>query len=110
MNQGIIDSFGGSYGSGLATLVINGQPVMCENTGTVRALDACFGDVITDAHSVDEKPFVGQRIVFEVDNVGILEWFAPWDKWRAQNPKSKPRHFGFWKATPRHVIKAALFA
>lgn len=110
MNQGIIDAFGGSYGSGIATIVIDGQPVMCENTSTVRALDACFGDVITDAHSVNEKAFVGQRIVFSMDNMGLLDGFTPWDEYKARHPKSKPRHFGCWKATPRHVIKAALFA
>ncbi len=50
MRHGIIDAFVGNWGSGLGYLVIDGQPVPCDNAATVRALDACFGGVIAPGH------------------------------------------------------------
>ena len=47
MDRGTIDGFSGSWDSGLGYLVIDGQPVPCDNAATVRALEACFGGVIT---------------------------------------------------------------
>jgi hypothetical protein len=74
---GVITGFSSSYSSGIATIYINKEPVLCENTPTVRALDDCFGDVISSDHSVDVEAIIGREICYEVDSLNILEWFAP---------------------------------
>jgi hypothetical protein len=75
--EGTITGFGGSWGSGLGVLFIDGLPVHCENASTVRALDACFGDVIDNNHSVNQDAIIGKRISYSVDFVGVLEGFSP---------------------------------
>ena len=78
MEQGKIIGFQGSWGSGLGYLVLEGGiAIPCDNGATVRALDACFGGVITDTHTVNNDAIRGKEIVYETDWLGLLEWFAP---------------------------------
>lgn len=74
--QGKITGFSSSWGSGIATLLIDGVPILCENAPTARALDACFG-CIADGHTVDVDKFIGQEITYEIDELGMLLSFAP---------------------------------
>ena len=83
-----IAGFHGSWGSGLASLTFeSGRSVMCENGQTVRALDACFGDVITEGHCVDQQAIIGKDIVWSMDDLGILEGFTPACEWRGELPE-----------------------
>jgi hypothetical protein len=66
MDRGTIEGFSGSWGSGLGFLIIDGQPVPCDNAATVRALDACFGGVIAPGHLVDQESVVSQEICYSV--------------------------------------------
>lgn len=80
MERGVIQGMHGSWGSGIATLMISGRPVHCDNGATVRALDAAFGDVITDGHCFDVSKIVGKEIYYSMDDMGlILECFTPAD-------------------------------
>lgn len=70
----------GSWGSGLATLVLENDQVFCENGATVRALDAAFGNVIGEGHTIDNKKggHVGKEIYYSLDAMGmLLEAFTP---------------------------------
>jgi len=78
MSKGTINGFHGSWMSGIATLIIDGVPIPCENTTTARALDACFGDVITNAHCVDSNAIAGKEVYWSLDEMGlILAGFTP---------------------------------
>ena len=83
MNRGIIVGFRGSWSSGIAELLIKDKKgvikaIPCENTATVRALDACYGGVIKSGRTASEKPFVGKNIFYEYDEMGLmLGSFAP---------------------------------
>jgi hypothetical protein len=79
MKHGVIDGFMGSWGSGLAHLIIDGQPVPCDNAATVRALDACFGGVIAPGHTVSQDSIVGREIRYSVSPWGVLETFSQVD-------------------------------
>ena len=75
-----IIGFQGSWGSGLAYLIIenkqgNQEFIVCENGETVRALEACFGNVITSGHTVNNDSIKGKEIEFETGDFGLLEWF-----------------------------------
>ena len=76
---GKITGFTGSAGSGLGTIFIDGKPIMCENSTTVRALDDAFGNVITKDHSVNTSSIIGRTIVYSIGDYGLLEWFRPID-------------------------------
>ena len=80
MYRGTIDGFSGSWGSGLGFLIIDSQLVPCDNAATVRALDACFGDVIAPGHLVDQGSIVAQEIWYSVSPWGVLEAFSPVEK------------------------------
>ena len=81
--RGIIEGFMGTWMSGLGTLIISGHFVHCENAPTVRALDGCFGDVIAEGHTVNQKSILGKDIVYSMDEMGlILEAFTPTKEWR----------------------------
>jgi hypothetical protein len=70
----------GSWGSGLATLIMEGNQVFCENGPTVRAMDACFGNVIGEGHTIDNEKggHVGREIFYSLDEMGItLGGFTP---------------------------------
>ncbi len=83
MNKGTIVGFRGSWSSGIAQLMVKDskgkvKAIPCENTTTVRALDACYGGVIQSDRIANEKPFVGKRIFYEYDEMGLmLGGFAP---------------------------------
>jgi|MudIll2142460700_1097286.scaffolds.fasta_scaffold834067_1 hypothetical protein len=79
MYRGTIDGFSGSWGSGLGSLIINGQLVPCDNAATVRALEACFGGVITPGNTVSQDSIVGREIRYSVSPWGVLEGFSPVD-------------------------------
>jgi hypothetical protein len=64
-----------SWGSGLALLTVDVEMphidtkriiIPCDAGPTTRALRSAFGDDVT-----------GQEILFSVDNLGLLEAFAP---------------------------------
>ena len=79
MDRGTIDGFMGSWGSGLAHLIIDGQPVPCDNAATVMALEACFGGVITPGNTVSQESIVGREIRYSVSPWGVLETFSQVD-------------------------------
>ena len=77
MNKGTILGFRGSWSSGIATLVVEDskgktREIPCENTATVRALDACYGGVIQSGRTASQEPFVGKKIFYEYDDMGLL--------------------------------------
>ncbi|MGB3479898.1 MAG: hypothetical protein WBB67_12150 [bacterium] len=77
MNRGTILEFMGSWSSGIAILIIKDskgktKKIPCENTATVRALDACYGGVMQSGRTASEQPFVGKRIFYEYDDMGLL--------------------------------------
>ena len=76
-NRATIIGFRGSWGSGLAELIVVDEAericsVYCDNAPTVRALRAAFGDSI-----------LGRDIFFELDRFGVLESFSPAEEVRA---------------------------
>jgi benzoyl-CoA reductase/2-hydroxyglutaryl-CoA dehydratase subunit BcrC/BadD/HgdB len=80
VHRGVIEEFRGSWMSGLATLVISGEPVPCENAPTVRALEAAFGNVIAPGHTVNQEAIRGKEIYWSYDDMGlVLESFTPVD-------------------------------
>jgi hypothetical protein len=79
MDRGTIDGFSGSWASGLGFLIIDCQPVPCDNAATVRALDACFGGVIAPGHLVDQESIVGREIRYQITPWGVLETFSQVD-------------------------------
>ena len=75
---GTIQDFRGSWSSGLAELVIDGQAIPCDNAATVRALDALFGDVIGPGQTVRLQAIRGKRVAYRLDDQGlVLEALAP---------------------------------
>ena len=77
MDRGTIGGFMGSWGSGLGYLVINGRPIPCHNGPTIRALEACFGDVLAPGHTVNQESIAGKEIRYSVGPWGVLEAFSP---------------------------------
>jgi len=87
MNKGTIVQFRGSWGSGIGFLDIKDsetgevQSIPCENSPTVRALEACFGNVITEGHTANGRGYIGKEIYWDYDELGmILEGFTPVDE------------------------------
>ena len=84
IKKGRLIQFRGSWGSGLATLEIEdsetGIPelVPCDNGATVRALEAAFGDVITEGHTANGDGYKGREVYWSLDEFGlVLEGFTP---------------------------------
>ena len=84
MNKGIIKGFSGSWGSGLGFLLIEDcktkqtEQIPCENASTVRALESCFGDTITDGHTANGSGFKNKKIYWDWDEIGlVLGGFTP---------------------------------
>jgi benzoyl-CoA reductase/2-hydroxyglutaryl-CoA dehydratase subunit BcrC/BadD/HgdB len=75
--RGTITGFQGSWMSGIANLMIDGVPVLCDNGPTVRALEAAFGNVIDNAHCVNQEAIIGKEIYYSEDFMGMLEGFTP---------------------------------
>jgi len=84
IRKGIIKDFQGSWGSGLGTLIIKDSEtgvtdhLSCDNAATVRALEACFGNVITEGHTADGKGYKDQEVFWSMDDMGlVLGGFTP---------------------------------
>ena len=81
--KGIIRQFRGSWGSGIAHLDIEDsktgvvESIPCENTSTVRALEAAFGSVITEGHTANGNGYHRQEVYWSCDWLGLLEGFTP---------------------------------
>ena len=76
VQEGTITGFRRSWANGIATLLVDGRAIYCDNAPTVRALDACFG-CIADGHTIDVSLLIGQQIAYQVDDLGMLTSFAP---------------------------------
>ena len=84
IRKGIIQSFQGSWGSGIGHLHIKDsqtgevQAIPAENPAAIRALQAAFGGVVAPGRSVDNKGgHIGQEIYWTLDDIGILSGFMP---------------------------------
>ncbi len=91
--RGIIEGFAGSWHSGLAMIMISGRLVHCDNAPTVRALDACFGNVITSAHTVNVKAIQGKDIVYSYDGL-VMSAFTPTRDWRQMHGRKNTPKIG----------------
>lgn len=87
IRRGFIRGFRGSWGSGLGYLDIEDSEtgvldtVPCDNGATVRALEAAFGDVITEGHTANGNGCKGKEIYWCTDAMGlVLEGFTPVDE------------------------------
>jgi len=84
IRKGRLIQFRGSWGSGLGILEIKDsetgecEPVPCDNGATVRALEAAFGNVITDGPTANGDGDKGQAVYWSLDELGlVLEGFTP---------------------------------
>ena len=84
VRKGRLIQFHGSWGSGLGTLEIEDSEtgahelIPCDNGATVRALEAAFGDVITEAHTANGDGYKGREVYWSLDEFGlVLEGFTP---------------------------------
>ena len=84
VRKGRLIQFHGSWGSGLGTLEIEDSEtgahelIPCDNGATVRALEAAFGDVITEGHTADGGGYKGHEVYWSLDEFGlVLEGFTP---------------------------------
>ena len=84
IRKGKLLQFGGSWSSGLGYLLIEDsetgavEQVPCENAPTVRALEACFGNVITPGHTAGGNGYKDQEVYWSYDEMGfILRGFTP---------------------------------
>lgn len=82
--KGEIVRFSGSWGSGVGFLAIKDEKsgkvksIPCENTTTVRGLENCFGNVISEGHCANGTGYVGKTIYYGWDDMGLLlGWFYP---------------------------------
>ena len=76
IKKGEIMDFQGSWGSGIATMVIKREDgkierVPCENTQTTRALDSAYGG-IEAGHSFNVKNIKGKEIYYSMDDMGLV--------------------------------------
>jgi len=84
IRKGKLIQFGGSWGSGLGTLEIEDsetgerEQVHCDNSATVRALEAAFGNVITPVHTANGGGYKGREVYWSYDELGlVLGGFTP---------------------------------
>ncbi len=84
LRKGKLIQLRGSWGSGLGTLEIEDSEtgecelVPCDNGATVRALEAAFGDVITEGHTASGDGYKGREVYWSYDELGlVLEGFTP---------------------------------
>jgi len=84
IRKGKLIQFRGSWGSGLAVLEIEDSEtgahelVPCDNGATVRALEAAFGNVITQGHTANGDGYKGKEVYWSYDELGlVLEGFTP---------------------------------
>lgn len=72
MEKGKITGFLGSWGSGIAQIEIDGEPIPCENGATVRALAAMFPDVIGPGHVLNVNAILDREVYWDWDDIGIM--------------------------------------
>ena len=84
LRKGRLIQFRGSWGSGLGTLEIEDsetgerEHVPCDNGATVRALEAAFGNVITDGHTANGDGYKNREVYWSLDEFGlVLAGFTP---------------------------------
>ncbi|TES90052.1 MAG: hypothetical protein E3J87_00780 [Candidatus Cloacimonadota bacterium] len=84
IRKGEIINFIGSWGSGLGFLVIQDseteeiEQVPCDNGPTVRALENCFGNVITPDHTANGNGYNDKEIFWSMGELGfVLGGFTP---------------------------------
>ncbi len=84
IRKGIINDFRGSWGSGLGFLDIQDseteeiEQVPCDNGPTVRALENCFGNVITPDHTANGNGYRDKEIFWGMGELGlVLGGFTP---------------------------------
>ena len=77
--KGTITNFGAHWGSGIAFIEIDGIPIPCENTTTIRSLDGAFPGFIGDNHCVDTQRIIGEEIYYSTDGF-MLDGFTPVDE------------------------------
>ena len=76
--RGKILNFQGSWASGIANLIIRDLDtnkllaVPCDNSPTIRALEACFGNVITEGHTANGQGYKGKEIFWTYDEFGLI--------------------------------------
>ena len=88
---GTIEGFRGSWDSGMAELVIDGQAIPCDNARTARALEALFGGVMGPGHTVNLKAIVGQQVAYRTGDFGLLEGLAPAEAVESLNRRKTAR-------------------
>jgi len=76
MHRGTITGFRGSWLSGIGYLEIDGVPIPRDNAPTVRALEAAFGNVINEGHTVNQSAIIGKEIYWSMDGF-VLGGFTP---------------------------------
>ena len=80
---GHIVEFQGSWGSGLATLVVSTEEGVrhfyADNGALVRTLDSIFGGVIGANHTVNQSAIRDQCIALAVDGLRLIEGLMPVD-------------------------------
>lgn len=78
IRKGTLLQFSGSWGSGMGLLHIQDsdtlavESVPCENAPTVRALEACFGNVITPGHTASGDGYKGREVYWSCDEMGLM--------------------------------------
>jgi len=80
--RGRIVALHGSWGSGLAVMIIDDkdrglQHLHCDNGTTVRSLEGAFGNAIGPGHTINQKGFAGKAIYYSEDFMGGLDGFTP---------------------------------
>lgn len=88
MYRGTIKGFEGSWGSGIAFLLVDREidreaapereRIPCDNGPTVRALDAAYPGFIAEGHTVDSSAITEHEIYYAYDDMGLmLAGFSP---------------------------------
>lgn len=76
MKKATIVDLRGSWGSGIAILVVKEgkklKEIPADNAPLVRALDAMFAGVIAPGHTVNMDAIRGKKIVYEMDEMGLM--------------------------------------
>ncbi len=82
LRRGVIVDFRGSWGSGLAGLVIeeeDKQVTVYADSGPLgRALQSLYG-AACPGNTIDVSKIEGKEILFSTDDLGLLVGFAPAD-------------------------------
>lgn len=90
LERGTIVGLSGSWGSGIAMLMIKDDKgkvnmIACDNATTIRSLDACYGDVITEGHGINLKNVIGKEIFYSMTDYGVVEGFTPVEDMENEN-------------------------